>query len=88
MRQIVVALLDIYDQTMTLHSLWSMRRKKWTGSVHISGCVAGHPSVLLGPWPIVPLVIDPTHVELMKLLSHIVNQMQVVAQVWHHTLTH
>lgn len=62
------------------------------------------PFAALGPWPIVFLVIHPAHlllkpilvleleqvlaVELSESGSHIIDQMQVVAQVWHHTFAH
>ena len=72
-----MALLNIYDHAVIIPSESHL---KGIGSVNISERVAGHPSVLLGSGSIVPLVIDPAHVELMKLLSHIVvDQMQVVA---------
>jgi len=71
-------------------------------SAHIDS-IAG-PFAALGPWPIVFLVIHPAHLLLKPILvleleqvlavelpesgSHIIDQMQVVAQVWHHTFTY
>ena len=65
--------------------------------------VAG-PFAALGPWPVVFLVIHPAHLLLKPILileleqvlavelpesgSHVIDQMQVVAQVWHHTFTY